>query len=325
MPIDPGILSIAPLLAQMGPPLDGSVPVEEVRRATNLAQDTSSAIPIEYVVQIGSTEDRVLAGPGGDLPIRIYRPETSGPVPTIVFFHGGGFILCNLNTHDSQVREICRHSEAVVVSVEYRLAPENPYPAGVEDCLFATRWAAENIAERGGDPAVLAVAGDSAGGNFAAVVAQLCRADGPRLSAQLLIYPVVDMRASDSETYPSMREHAEDGVLLTEASMRWFHSSYAPTDAVANDPRCSPILTEDLSGLPPAVIATAEYDPLRDEGELYADRLRDAGVPVELRRYDSLTHGFFGMRLISPASGVAVDEICGVFHGVLRGATVRAS
>ena len=318
MPIDPGILSIAPLLEKYAPPMDGSVPVAEVRRRTNLAQDTSSSLPFEMVVAVGAVEDRTLDSPGGPLPVRIYRPESTGPVPTVVFFHGGGFVLANLNTHDGQVRHICRDARAVVVSVDYRLAPENPFPAAVEDCVWATRWAADNIADLGADPAALAVAGDSAGGNLAAVVAQQCHNAGLALVAQLLIYPVVDLRDEAADLYPSIREHAEDGILLTEASMRWFHASYAPTHAVQTDVRCSPLLAEDLTGLPAAIIATAEYDPLRDEGEVYAQRLRDAGVPVELRRYDGLTHGFFGMGLISPASAAAAAELCALFRDALR-------
>ncbi|HVU72993.1 MAG TPA: alpha/beta hydrolase [Mycobacteriales bacterium] len=324
MPIDPGILALAPMMEQFAPTLDGSVPLAEVRRMTNLAQDTSSMLPADLVVHVGSVEDRTLDGPAGPLPVRIYRPDVTGPVPTVVFFHGGGFVFCNLNTHDSQARLICRDSEAVVVSVDYRLAPENPFPSAVDDCLWATRWAAEHIDELGGDASVLAVAGDSAGGNLAAVVAQQCRDAGPALAAQLLIYPVVDLREESVDLYPSIREHATDGILLTEASMTWFHANYAPDREVQLDVRCSPVLAEDLSGLPAAIIATAEYDPLRDEGEVYADHLRAAGVPVELRRYDGLTHGFFGMGLISPASAAAAAELGALFRDALRKDSVTA-
>ena len=318
MPIDPGILALAPMMEQFAPVLDGSVPVAQVRQMTDQAQDSTAMLPPELVTQVGSVEDRTLAGPGGPLPVRIYRPDVAGPVPTVVFFHGGGFVFCNLNTHDSQVRQICRDAEAVVVSVDYRLAPENAFPAGVEDCLWATHWAAEHIGELGGDPTLLGVAGDSAGGNLAAVVAQQCRETGPVLTAQLLIYPVTDLREETADLYPSMREHSTDGILLTEASMTWFHENYAAAREVQLDPRCSPILAEDLSDLPVAIVGVAEYDPLCDEGVAYAEKLREAGVPVELRSYDSLTHGFFGMGLISPASAAAATELCALFRDALR-------
>jgi acetyl esterase len=324
MPIDPGILAVAPLLERYAPPMDGSLPVAEVRRRTNLSRDATAAMPPELVVQVGSVEDRVLTSPAGPLPVRIYRPETSAPVPTVVFFHGGGFVLCNLNTHDSQVRQLCRDAEAVVVSVDYRLAPENAFPSAVEDCVWATRWAADHIDELGHDRSLLAVAGDSAGGNLAAVVAQQCRDAGPELVAQLLIYPVVDLREESVDLYPSIREHAVDGIVLTEANMQWFHQAYAPTRDVQLDVRCSPVLADDLAGLPPAIIGTAEYDPLRDEAEVYADRLRSAGVPVGLRRYPGLTHGFFGMGLISPAAAAAAAELCALFRDALRRDAVSA-
>jgi acetyl esterase len=228
-------------------------------------------------------------------------------------------VLCNLDSHDSIAREICRRCDAVVVSVDYRLAPEDPFPAAVDDAVWAVRWAAEHVAELGNDPRVLAVAGDSAGGNLSAVVAQQLRdTGGPPLAAQLLMYPVVDMRDDVEQRYLSMREHSSDGILLTADFMRWFQSNYATAEQAGTDPRCSPIVALDLSGLPDAVIVTAEYDPLRDSGEAYAAALADAGVKVDLRRFDSIIHGFFSIGLLSPLAQAAVEETCALFRDALR-------
>jgi acetyl esterase len=235
----------------------------------------------------------------------------------VVFFHGGGFVLGDVDTHDNQCRALCTGVEAVVLSVGYRLAPEHPCPAAVDDCLAATRWAAEHVADLGGDRDRIAVAGDSAGGNLAAVVCQQARdTGGPALAAQLLIYPGVDFETR----YPSEEENAE-GYFLTLEDMIWFADNYAG-HMDRRDPRMSPLRAAELSGLPPAVIATAEFDPLRDQGEAYADALERAGVPVVRRRYDGLIHGFFDLGALSPACAGAVSELCADLRGLLarRGA-----
>jgi acetyl esterase len=238
-------------------------------------------------------------------------PETL-PRPTVVLFHGGGCVVGDLDTHDNMARTLCRDCEAVVVSVGYRLAPEAPFPAAVEGTVAATRWAATRLAELGGSDR-LAVAGDSAGGNLAAVVAQQLRdTGGPALAAQLLIYPAVDV-AGD---YASRRENAE-GYLLDRPTMQWFTRHYAADPELHRDPRLSPLRHHDLSGLPAAVVVTAELDPLRDEGEAYARELADAGVPVEVRRFDQMIHGFFDMGGFSPGAQAAVDEACAAFARVL--------
>jgi acetyl esterase len=192
------------------------------------------------------------------------------------------------------------------VSVDYRLAPEHPFPAGFEDCLAATRWVGEHIDFLGGDPDRIVVGGDSAGANFAATVALATRETGPTLAAQFLVYPGVDF--VDGSDYPSREENAE-GYLLTAEDMAWFRESYLPAGTDLNDPRASPIRAADLSGAPPAVIGTAEFDPLRDEGEAYAKALADAGVEVRLQRYDGMIHGFYGLGVHSVAAAAAVADL----------------
>jgi acetyl esterase len=265
---------------------------------------------------VRSVDDNSIPGPAGDIPIRVYRPDVDGSVPTVVFFHGGGFVIGDLDTHDDHARLICHEVEAVVVSVDYRLAPEHPFPAGFEDCRAATRWVADHISELGGDAQRIAVAGDSAGGNLSAAVALTATRDGgPQLAAQLLIYPGVDFRDDDT-LHPSRTENGE-GYFLTLEDMKWFHSQYLHDEAHMSDPRASVLLAQDLSGLPPAVVGTGEYDPLRDEGEAYAKALEASGVKVVLRRYDGLIHGFFGMGTWSPASAAAAKDLCEEFRTLL--------
>ncbi|HWH29464.1 MAG TPA: alpha/beta hydrolase [Mycobacteriales bacterium] len=268
----------------------------------------------ETLAPVRTVDDVVLPGPAGDLPARVYRPDADGALPTIVFFHGGGFVIGDLDTHDDHARVLAHDVRAVVVSVGYRLAPEHPFPAAFEDCLAATRWAGEHVAELGGDAERLAVAGDSAGGNLAAAVALAAREGGPRLAAQLLIYPACDFR--DGDHHASRTENGE-GLFLTAADMRWFGEAYVPDSAHREDPRASVLLSPDLRGAAPAVVLTAQYDPLRDEGEAYAHALQQAGVSVDLRRYDGLIHGFFGMGPISPAAARAVRDGCAALRQLL--------
>jgi acetyl esterase len=261
--------------------------------------------------QVAKVEDRAIPGPAGDIPVRIYTPEAgTAPRPAVVFFHGGGFVIGDLDTHDPDCRAIASGTGAAVVAVDYRLAPEHPYPAAQEDCIAAVGWVHDHAADLGVEPDRLAVAGDSAGGNLAAVVAQhLHAAGGPALRAQILIYPATEL----GMTFPSIKENGE-GYLLTEETMRWFMGHYRP---VVDDPKASPLLTKDLSGLPPALVITAEFDPLRDEGEAYADKLRAAGVSVTQTRYDGMIHGFFGLRAFFDAATKATDEVCRVLTDAL--------
>jgi acetyl esterase len=312
LPVDPHIGGLLELLASAGNrPMHQGTP-EEARAAFRLL--TVDSRQPQHVVPVGSVEDRAVPGPDGDLRVRVYRPEEDSPVPTVLLFHGGGWVIGDLDTHDNMARSICRDCRAVVVSVDYRLAPEAPFPAAVEDALAATRWAGDHLGELGGDGR-LAVAGDSAGGNLAAVVAQVLRDDGgPALAAQLLVYPATDVTGD----YPSRTENAE-GYFLDLATMVWFMGQYAADAAAHTDLRLSPLRAADLSGLPPAVVVTAEYDPLRDEGEAYAERLREAGVPVEVRRFDGMIHGFFDMGPLSPGAQKTVDETCSLFADLLHG------
>lgn len=313
MPLDPPVKQMLDLLASFNAPPMSQGDAETARRNFRLMA-VDSRQP-QHVVPVASVEDTKFDGPAGPIAVRIYRPEGDGPHPTVAFFHGGGFVIGDLDTHDNQCRWICRETGAVVASFDYRLAPEAPWPAAVEDCVAATRWAAENIDRLGGDPARLAVAGDSAGGNLAAVVAQQVRDGGPALAAQLLIYPATDLTDDQGATYPSRLENAQ-GYLLTVDDMLWFSGHYVG-GADPADPGISP-LRGDLRGLPPAVVATAEYDPLRDEGEAYAEALRAAGLPVTVRRFDGLIHGFFDLPAVSSAAEQAVRTICTDFAALLH-------
>lgn len=231
--------------------------------------------------------DEAADGPGGPIPLRLYTPRAPGPRPGLIWFHGGGWVTGSLDSHDGLCRQLALDTGAVVVAVDYRLAPEHRFPAAVEDALAATRWVADRAARLGIDAGRLAVGGDSAGGNLAAVVSAIARDGGPPLCWQLLVYPITDC---DLDT-PSYRENAV-GYLLTRAGMAWFWDHYLPDPASRAHPHASPLRAPDLSNLPPAYVITAEYDPLRDEGESYARRLRDAGVPTRLDRFEGMVHGF---------------------------------
>lgn len=247
---------------------------------------------------VASVVDRAIPGPAGRIPIRVYTPHGTGPFGVFVFYHGGGWVIGDLDTHDRECRVLCRDAACIVVSVDYRLAPEHPYPAAADDAFAALQWVGEHAAEIGGDPLRLAVGGDSAGGNLAAVAAQLARENGgPPLRFQLLVYPVTDLR------FPSRfasRAENEAGPFLTLAVMEWFERHYvASRDAGRLEPKASPLLAKSLARLAPALVVTAELDPLRDEGEAYAAALREAGVPTTLHRYDGVPHMFFQLSAIS--------------------------
>ena len=311
MPVDPQIAAILELLASSGAPSLASGSPEQARAAFRFT--TVDMRDPATLVDVASIENQQIPGPGGSIPVRIYRPAADGAVPTIVFFHGGGFVIGDLDTHDDHGRLLCRDVNAVVVSIDYRLAPEHKFPAGFEDCYAATRWAADNIAVLGGDATRLAVAGDSAGGNLAAAVALAAREQGPALAAQLLIYPGVDF--SDDGTHASRIENAE-GYFLTADDMVWFREHYI-TDEHVQDPRASVLHAEDLSGVAPAVIGVGEFDPLRDEGEAYAKKLSGAGVEVLLHRFDGMVHGFYGMGPLSTKAAEAVAALNADFKRLL--------
>jgi acetyl esterase len=255
-------------------------------------------------VPVFTVEEREIPGPAGEIPIRVYTPEGDGPHPILVFFHGGGFVLGDLDGYDPVCRRLCSRSGHVVVSVDYRLAPEHKFPAAVEDCLAATRWVADNAPSVNGDPERISVAGDSAGGNLAAVIAQRARDEGPSLAGQVLIYPVTYQVGPDTA---SRKENAE-GYFLTREDMAYFGGHYFASVEDAKSTDASPANAGDLSGLPPALLITAEYDPLRDEGEDYARSLKAAGVPVWLTRYDGMIHGFLNFYGVTERSDEVADE-----------------
>lgn len=276
-----------------------------------MLREQYAALALPATVEGVEREDRSIDGPGGPLAIRVYRPAGAGVTPVVVFFHGGGWVIGDLDTHDGGCAALASASGCTIVAVDYRLAPEAPFPAPIEDCLAATIWVADHAAELGVDAARLAVAGDSAGGNLAAVVAQIARDLGePTIRFQLLVYPVTDYEF----TSRSMVDNA-DGYLLTTDMMRWFFGHYLAGDVeVAHDPRVSPLRADDLADLPPAHIITAGYDPLRDQGNAYAAALGAAGVPVELAEYDGMFHGFFNLGSVLDTAGEAVDRAAGALR-----------
>lgn len=255
--------------------------------------------------EIASIEDRRIPGMGGEIPIRIYRDTSDRPAPGVVYFHGGGWVLGSINTHDKLCRDLAKEAGAVVVSVDYRLAPEHKFPAAAEDAYAATCWAGAHAEELGIDAGKLAVAGDSAGGNLAAAACLMIRDRGsPKPAMQVLIYPITD---SNFDT-ASYRENAE-GYYLTRDTMEWFWREYLSSPADGEQPYASPLRAADLSNLPPALVMTAFYDPLRDEGEAYAKRLSAAGVPTQLVRYDGLVHGFLRRTDIFNQAKIAFEQV----------------
>ncbi|WP_338693670.1 alpha/beta hydrolase [Streptomyces sp. Q6] len=289
--LDPAARPLVDAITAVFPDLGGTVTdAAEARRILRAAPASPFPVPV-----VGGVEDREIPGPPGapDLPVRIYLPdaeEDSGTRPVVVFFHGGGWAICDLDSHDGTARGMCRDAGAVVVSVDYRLAPESPFPAAVEDAYAAVCWTAEHAAELGADPGALSVAGDSAGGNLAAVVAQIARdAGGPAIARQILVYPATDARQKSG----SFDANAT-GYFLTAAHCAWFREQYLGPEGDPAHPHVSPLLADDLAGLPPAHVVTAGCDPLCDEGRAYASALRAAGVTVTESHFPHMFHGFFG-------------------------------
>lgn len=267
--------------------------------------------------RVGAVEDRTVPGPPGapPIPVRVYLPDPErwpGPRPTVVYCHGGGWVLCDLDTHDTTARTLSRAAGAAVVSVDYRRAPEHRFPAALEDAHAALCWAGAHLGELGGDPAALVVAGDSAGGNLAAASLLLARErGGPAVALQVLIYPALDAgRAGES-----YRTNAE-GCLLTAAHMRWFWEQYLGPGGDGGHPLASP-LGADLTGLPPAHVVVAECDPLLDDGRSYHRRLRESGVPAVLDAHPGMFHGFLGLAGILPQAGEALARLGGVIRSTL--------
>lgn len=287
MPLDPQIAQILKAL-EGSPPME-TMPVADLRASMLVT-------PPERRTPVGSVRELAIPGAAHTMPARLYVPQQVKHSGLTVFFHGGGFVIGSLETHDHVCRDLCVGSGAAVLSVDYRLAPEHKFPAGPDDCLQAVRWAAENARALGVDGSRIVLAGDSAGATLAAVTALRLRDEGgPAVRAQVLVYPVTDYHTPAT---PSYLQNA-NGYSLTRAAMIRFWSDYVRVESDALHPHASPLRAPVLAGLPPALVLTAEFDPLRDEGERYAHRLLDAGVPVTLWRHEGMIHGFFRMALAS--------------------------
>jgi acetyl esterase len=290
MALDPQAQAVIELVAKSGRPAYHTLSPKDARQLFLETRPASTPTP----PQIGAVRNVVAETPQGAIPLRVYRPagvSEATALPAYVYFHGGGWVIGDLETHDVLCRQLTAASGASVVSVDYRLAPEHKFPAAADDAWAATRWIVAHATDLGLDAARLAVGGDSAGGNLAAVVALLARdAGGPAIRLQVLIYPVTDV-LRETRSYEDFAE----GYMLTRDSMRWFIAHYLKTRDDARDWRVSPLRAPSLAGLPPALIVTAGNDPLRDEGEMYAGRLRDAGVLVDYVCFGGMIHGFAGM------------------------------
>ncbi len=305
MPVDPQVQALLDMMVVMNIPPMHTQSVAAARQSMDMGNMSG------VLEAIHAVEDRTIPGPAGDIPVRIYTPTASGSLPLLMFFHGGGFVLGSLETHDGVCRSLANAAQCVVVAVDYRLAPEHPFPAAPEDCYAATKWVAEHAAELHGDAGRLAVAGDSAGGNLSAVVSLMARdRSGPKIIFQLLIYPVTDHYQPGT---PSLRENA-DGYFLTRDMMIWFFNHYVLSGTDLDNPYLHPLRAKDLSGLPLAFVITAEYDPLRDEGEHYAQRLREADVIVRTKRYNGVIHGFVSMAGVIEQGKVALNEAASVLR-----------
>ncbi len=267
---------------------------------------------------MAEVRDFTIPGPGGEIPLRLYRPEGVGsPGPALIYVHGGGWVLGDLESHDKVCRATAQQTPCRVAAVGYRLAPEHPFPAGIDDVIAAVTWIAENAPLLGMDKDRLAIGGDSAGGSMAAAACLHARGNGPVLRAQVLIYPSTDS-TPEVRLWPSRIQNAQVPPLDTE-TLRWFSSKYLPRglNADKRDPRLSPLYAESLAGLPPALVITAEYDPLRDEGNAYADRLAASGVPVIHRSFPGQIHGFIELGGVLTAAPEAIREIAGFLRSSL--------
>ena len=302
MPLDPQAQSLVDAMAKLNlKPIEDSTP-EEARESMRSRTAALGPFP-----DVAAVTDRRVPVQGAEITVRLYAPAGAGPHPALVFYHGGGWVIGDLDTHDGLCRTLTNAAGCIVASVDYRLAPETKYPAAAEDSYAALVWLAANAARLGIDPRRIAVGGDSAGGNLSTAVALMARdRKGPALAAQILIYPVTDHNLDTS----SYHENAT-GYVLTREAMRWFWRHYLVREEQGKEPLASPLRAASLAGLPPALVITAACDPLRDEGEAYAARLRDAGVPVTLTRYDGMFHGFIRMTRFLDKARAAVDEVAG--------------
>jgi acetyl esterase len=307
MPVDPTIATLLAEAEKVDPRPIETLSVAEAR-ARGGSVNVAPALPPEPVAEVRELIIDTLP----PIPARLYRPR-SGTLPLLVYFHGGGWVVGSVAISDPFCRALANASGCAVVSVEYRLAPEDRYPAAADDAYAATRWSADHASDLGIDPSRIAVGGSSAGGNLAAVAALMARERGtPKVAFQLLHVPVTD---HDFDT-PSYRANGS-GFGLTRSGMRWFWDNYAPDPKLRDEPYASPLRAKDLSGLPPAHVVTAECDPLRDEGKAYAARLREAGVPTTYVEYPGMVHGFTGMAMLIPMGRTAIDDMSAALREAL--------
>ena len=285
-----------------GLPAYSEIPIAQAR-----AQAMAPYLALKSPVEVAAVRDLAIDGPGGPLPLRVYTPAGVGPHPLLVFFHGSGFVVLGLDSHDDLCRRLCAGASCVVVSVDYRLAPEHKFPAAPDDCLAATRWAAAHAQAFGADTSRIVLAGDSAGGCLAAVTALRLRDEGgPALHGQLLFYPVTDYPSVLPQSYRSYGT----GYGLTSAGTLWFWDQYLPHPGAAAHPHASPLRMETATGLPPAFVVVAEYDVLRDEGEAYARRLQAAGIATVSRCAAGMNHGFLKYAASIPEAAAAITYAC---------------
>jgi acetyl esterase len=292
--LHPEAVALLEAMEASGAPPVEAVPIDVGREIVRQGSKFAGGDP----AVLARVEDIIIPGPGSDLRLRVYTDHSSDQTRKttgqagLIYIHGGGWVICDLDTHDPVCRAIAKQSGATVISVDYRMAPEHKFPAALEDCYAATLWVCNHAAQLGLDSHRIAIGGDSAGANMATVVAARCRdAGGPALAFQVLVYPVTDVSSYETESH---REFAE-GHYLTRATMEFFMSHYFTKPDERKNPEASPLLMADLSGLPPALLITAECDPLRDEGEAYGRQLKEAGVAVEFERYAGMFHPFLGM------------------------------
>lgn len=301
MTLDPQIQAFMGQLAAQQSPKIWDIPVEQTRALYRLMTSMTD----EQNLPVGKVEDRGLPGPAGTVPIRLYTPVAAGSdlLPCLVYYHGGGMIMGDLDTHDALCRRLAAEADARIIAVDYRLAPEAPFPAAVDDAWAALNWVADNAMDLDIDANRIAVGGDSAGGNLAAVVAQMAaRQGGPSLVYQLLLYPWLDYDGGPS------RAAFGEGYGVDQPMMDFFARLYFPAGADPDDPRLSPLRQKDVSGVAPALVVTAGYDPLKDEGIAYADKLKKAGVAATHENYAGMVHGFFAMTAVSTAARDAVKK-----------------
>ncbi len=294
----------------MDPGLSGEMTPQKYRDHFDRLMINIQGPPIE----VGDVQDKNIPGPAGDIPVRIYTPKGDEKFPVILYFHGGGFVIGKIETHDNLTRYLTNKASSIVVSVDYRLAPEHTFPAAVEDAYAALQWVSQNAEMLGGDAAKIAVAGDSAGGNLAAVVTLMSRdKKGPLIRYQALIYPVTNLSVMNTDSHQSF----EKNFFLTKELIQWFRTNYLPDQNDWTNPYASPLLAEDHSNLPPGILITAQFDPLRDEGETYGKKLKEAGVEIKITRYDGMLHGFVSNYAFLGQAFAALDEIAAGFEQAL--------